>query len=69
MKKLLFLMTMLSMPLQVFCYQMTRTCNAWDVQNQVASLESWGCKVYSVRCENQSADMKDQRWTIVYDQN
>lgn len=68
MKKYLLLALFSAIPFQAFCYQMTRTCNSWDVQNQVSSLENWGCTIYSVRCDNPYADMRDQRWTIVYDQ-
>lgn len=68
MNKLLFLITLVSIPLQIFCYQMTWTGNAWSVQNQIASLENWGCTIYSVRCENPYANINDQRWTIIYDQ-
>lgn len=69
MKKYLIMSIFAAIPFQVFCYQMTRTCNEWDVQNQVTSLQSWGCRISSVRCENSYANIEDRRWTITYDQN
>ena len=68
MKKYLIMSILTVIPFQSFCYQMTRTCNEWDVRNQTTSLENCGCRVSNVRCENPYADIKDRRWTISYDQ-
>ena len=64
----LTILSILVIQLQAFCYQATRTCNEWDVQNQVTSLGNWGSKIHSVRCENPYADIKDRRWVITYEQ-
>lgn len=68
MKIYAFSIALLLLPLLAFCQQMTRVCNEWDVQNQVVSLRQWGCRIYSVRCENPYADIRDRRWIIVYEQ-
>lgn len=68
MKKYLLLAIISTIPFQAFCYQKTLTCNGFSVENQIVSLEQWGSKVYSVRCENPYANRNDQRWIITYDQ-
>lgn len=68
MKKYLLMAILSAIPLQAFCHQMTYTSNAWQVQNDLASLQSRGCRIYDVHCQNPYADREDQRWIIVFDQ-
>lgn len=67
MKKTIFLGLSLLLPFQAFCYLDTRTCNGFDVQNQIVSLQQWGCRIQDVRCYNRYAPLNDQRWEITYD--
>lgn len=69
MKKYLLGALFLVAPLAGFCHQMTWQGNGFSVDNQVTSLRSWGCQIYSITCQNSYEDPANQRWTIVYEQN
>lgn len=59
---------MLAMGSQQPCgYTKTMVCNEWQVQNQVVSLEQWGSRIISVRCENPSDCIENRRWIITYE--